>query len=303
MEILMYTKHPHTGERLLLPGLKLIGAKNKTRGLLYEYFPSQDLYSEYVEPFMGTAGVLIGKRIDPIENTGDLNRYAINYYKTLQDSPEDFYNLMISEWKNLKSIGKPYFNSLKQNVTRTSDLVEQSVNFYLITKHCMNGIWRLNKAGECNSSYCGTTDGRGIFSREHFEKVVERIENVNFTYGDYSVLLDQVQDNKEAFVFLDPPYLLKSQEVPDGCVTTYNGCKFTLTDHLALHDSLSNGKYKFLLTINDCAYIRNLYKDFNLFSFDVFYSCSQTPGGRGKKGELIITNYDPTPTTYNLVKV
>lgn len=316
----MYTKHPNTKEKILLPGLKLIGAKNKTRGLLYEYFPSPGSYERYIEPFMGTAGVLIGKPKDSIEEVGDLNLYAINYYKVLQTHPEEFFTKLLQEWEVLKSLGKPYFNQMKLSVTRTKDLVEQAVYFYLITKHCMNGIWRLNKNRECNSSYCGTTQGRGIFKIDHFNAVVERIEKVNFHYSDYRVLLNHANyvpqislvnkakgveyiKAEETFVFLDPPYLLRSPEVPDGCVTTYNACKFLLSNHQELFLFLQKANYKWMLTINDCQYIRDLYKDYNMFSFDVFYSCSQTPGGRGKKNELIIANYDPSPTTYNLIKV
>ena len=313
---MQYVKHRHTKEPILLPGLKLIGGKNRVRDLLYEHFPKN--YDRYIEPFMGTGGVVIGKDSSNIEVVGDLNEYAIGYYKLLQKDPEAFWTEMNTTLADLQYLGKPYYKLLVKEVTLTKDPVLKSVYFYLITKHCMNGIWRLNKSGQCNSSYCGTVKGRGIFTRPHFDAVVDRVKNIDFRLSDYKDLLDlankvqidltcqtypnslQYTTSKETFVFLDPPYLLKSKEVPDGCVTTYNGCKFLLEDHHELHDKLVKADYKWALTINDCLYVRELYKNFNRLSFSVFYSSSQTKAGRGHKPELLIMNYDPSPTTFKL---
>lgn len=263
---------------LLKPGLKLIGAKTKIRQRLYDLFPKD--YDTYVEPFLGTGGVLIGTPSVDHEYGYDLNTYLINYYKVLQTKPERF-------WDTL-SILRKYptkqdFDSFKQAVIQSDDPVLQAVTFYIITKVCMNGIWRLNKKGECNSSYCGTFQGRGFFTEEWFWQVVERIKDVNFEVKDYIQTL-QERYIESAFIFADPPYR--------ACKTTYNGISFSDSDHIALRNLLANQQYaKWMVTINDDEFTRNLYKNYNIHAHNVSYSCSQTNAGRGKKPELIITNY------------
>jgi len=57
-----------------------------------------------------------------------------------------------------------------------------------------------------------------------------------------------------------------------------------------------------MLSYNDCAFIRDLYKDFYIESFERLNSISQRyePGGMFK--ELIITNYNPNERRNNKPK-
>ena len=47
-----------------------------------------------------------------------------------------------------------------------------------------------------------------------------------------------------------------------------------------------------MVSYNDCSFIRELYRDFYIFSFERQDSLSQKKGK--KYGELIMTNYDPS---------
>lgn len=83
-------------------------------------------------------------------------------------------------------------------------------------------------------------------------------------------------------------------------VTSYNAGKvkalyeelFTLELHYLLREVLGKIEGFFMLSYNDCEFIRELYKDFYITPFERLNSISQkyTPGGMFK--ELVITNYD-----------
>ena len=95
------------------------------------------------------------------------------------------------------------------------------------------------------------------------------------------------------FFYLDPPYY--------GTEKCYEEM-FSLEQHYLLHDMLSRIEGFFMLSYNDCAFIRDLYKDFYIKSFERLNSISQRyePGGMFK--ELIITNYNPNERINNKPK-
>lgn len=300
----MYDVCQFTAKRILRPSLKLIGAKTKIRDLLYIHFPLHDIY---YEPFCGTGGVLIGKKWAIQENVGDLNEYLINYYRTIKMRPGEFFEAMSHLHQILVSVGEPFFEELKQIVIHAEDdRILQAVCFYLITKHCFNGIWRLNEKGKVNSSWGGKTDGRGIFTEYWLKLVSERVKGILFEVCDYKRMLrraanlyePEIVKNKRTvnalrtFVFLDPPY--------HDCSTRYNGEFFSDHDFRELADLLRDAPYKWLLTINDDAFIRDLFQDYDMISHDVFYSCNVNGAERKKQPELLIANYPLTRTPPNM---
>jgi DNA adenine methylase len=271
---------------MLRTPLKLIGAKTKIRDLLYEFFPKN--YKSYVEPFMGSGSVFMGSPFPELEYVGDLNSYAINFFKVLQDDymSDEFWEYYQFNLRVVNEKGKEHFIHMRSEVTVAGcGMIRRAVYFYMISKLCMNGIFRLNKSGSCNSSYCGQTHGRGFMDRAWFDAVRERIYTVRFREIDYR----QLPYNYNSFVFLDPPY--------SRCKTTYNGIGWADKDFVDFREyvaSVNACGARFMVTLNDNEFIRDLFKDYNMVLHDVNYSCSQTNAGRGKKPELIITNYDTT---------
>ena len=197
-----------------------------------------------------------------------------------------------------KGWDKKRFEMWRSAVTRCYCTWSEAALFYLVTKTCYNGIWRLNEKGECNSSYCGQLNARGFFDEGWFTDVCLRVQDVEFTNMDYSLLLIrgwdyQIMHDKSTFIFLDTPY--------SRCKTTYNAIKWNDEDFIKLERNLQGAPYKWLMTINDNPFIREVFKDYEMVKHKVFYSCSQTPAGRGMKDELLIANY-PIKDIAELVK-
>lgn len=90
-------------------------------------------------------------------------------------------------------------------------------------------------------------------------------------------------DRPTAFFYCDPPYY--------GTEKAYD-IRFSKENHYGLHDILSHIEGKFMLSYNDCEFIRNLYEGFYIEGFERLNSISQRydPGNMFK--ELLICNYN-----------
>lgn len=298
-------KCPYTGRILTRPSLKLIGAKTKQRAFLYQYFPQY--YTEYHEVFLGTGGLLLEEPRGVPRVGYDINKDVVDYYKIMRDSPEVFWSILSYEIdmvnrhnlaypeEQSKIIGKMFFEDYWKRGYKNhfANKHWKSMYFYMITKTCMNGIWRKNKSGEVNSSYCKTIRGRGLFDSDWFYRVSGLIQNTAFRHCDFNYAFAQIWNSADpgAFIFLDPPYRYQSIKNKKGCVTVYNAEKFVDEQHLRLRDLLAATPNKWLMTINDDDWIREIYKDFDIVSRSQYYSCSNTKNGRSERPELLIANY------------
>jgi site-specific DNA-adenine methylase len=95
----------------------------------------------------------------------------------------------------------------------------------------------------------------------------------NISYNeDFRYIIDKY-DSPNTFFYFDPPYFGKEHY--------YEG-EFTILDHIQLNEYIKNLDGDFILSYNDCPFIRELYKDFiieNIPYKDIYH-----------KSELIIYN-------------
>jgi len=126
-------------------------------------------------------------------------------------------------------------------------------------------------------SFSGSTMSGG-FSFEASEKrftpsSVDRIsrldlEHFNISNQDFEPF---VEDNlkQSAFIFLDPPYCLRSQLYGN------NGDMQEKFDHNRLFHCISN-KRNWMMTNNNCEYIKDLYRDFTIIETKWSYGMNKT---------------------------
>ena len=275
----------------LKSGLKLIGSKtgNKTisgRSKIYQLEPPG--VTRFVELFLGSGGVLVGKDAHKDEYVIDINNHVINFFKCLQSRPKELwyaiFRLMGDEFK----FDRDRFNELRKSPP--TDELELAAWYYIINKHARNGIIRYNLKGVCNSTFGGEAGNRGIFNKEWYKLVYRRIKNVRFGSGNYLRLLAYLKRkgklDKKTWIVADPPY--------SRVFTMYDKVRFSDKDHVKLKEALEQSGAYWLLTINDNKFIRKLYKGYNIIEHNIHYCCSNTNKGRGPRSELIITNYDCT---------
>ncbi len=123
-------------------------------------------------------------------------------------------------------------------------------------------------------------DIRKLFT--HVWDSYNRLANVVIESKDFGDLIKHY-DRVNTVFYCDPPYY-KSEGVYAKI--------FTLDDHLRLYHTLSHMKGKFLLSYNDCAFIRAMYKDYYIFDFSRIHSMVQRYEAGRQYPELLISNYD-----------
>lgn len=117
-------------------------------------------------------------------------------------------------------------------------------------------------------------------AKEYLGEVSKRLNKVVIENQDFQQILKNY-DKKDALFYLDPPYYETEKYYPD---------RFMPEDHIRLRDALANVKGKFILSYNDCEYIRELYKDYVIIEVDRMHNfvCTET---KPRYYELIIKNY------------
>jgi len=227
-------------------------------------------HQAYCEPFVGMGGVFFKKRqIVRCEVINDQNDEIINLFKVVRDRPEELkkqfkYALSSrSEFYRLKSLD---FNSLKD--------VEKAARFLYLQ--------RLRFGGSATSCVYGVDNLHGsrlnvdkLFSR--IDSVYNRLKVVNIENLDFEGFISRY-DGKHVLFYCDPPYYKCSG---------YK-IKFKEEDHTRLNKCLSNIRGKFILSINDHEYIRELFNKHYIKEVSTSYSIR---GKRIKGNELIISNY------------
>lgn len=137
------------------------------------------------------------------------------------------------------------------------------------------------------SSFNGSTCSGG-YSREAAEKrftasSIERLEKthldkIEFYNYSFEVFLGAQDD--ETFIFLDPPYYLEK-----SCLYGSQGDLHENFPHQKLHNILRSKK-NWILCYNDCLYIRQLYRGYDIISLSWAYGMNKTK----KSSEIVIVS-------------
>ena len=134
--------------------------------------------------------------------------------------------------------------------------------------------------------YYSNPDGWNIINTDLLEKASNKLKDVKITSYDYEVLLKESGEN--VFIYLDPPYLINTGFHDKSKLYQYN---FEEEDHLRFIQSCKETKHKICISYDDNEKIREMFKDFNIYSHKWTYSgSSQKKKNIGK--EIIITNYE-----------
>lgn len=262
--------------------LRYPGGKSKVADYLVSLFPE---YKEYREPFLGGGSVFLTAKGEYPEK-----RYWINdlyydlycFWLIVSDTSEDLTQVLNKIRQETKD-GKELYNYCISRIQDRCTQFERALYFFIINRITFSG-----------------TSLSGGYSVESFEKrftqsSIDRIiscapaleDNVMLTCEDYSKLLKKGGDG--VFVFLDPPYY----SATDSALYGKNGELHKGFDHERFRKCVGECQHKFLITYDDCPYIRELYKDFNIRPFEFAYGMRNVVENADMTGkELIITNYD-----------
>jgi DNA adenine methylase len=172
--------------------------------------------------------------------------------------------ILCDELKKIKSVSKEQFMNYRNTIMNLNDDVLQQAIQYFVINRC---------------SFNGSTLSGG-FSKEASNKrftlsSINKIEQIDFTnieiYNDDFYNFINNFTNDKTLLFLDPPYYLENNSKLYG----NNGDMHEGFNHQLLFDLL-NTKKNWIITYNNCEYIKNIYKNYIIIDVNWSYSMNKS---------------------------
>lgn len=284
-----------------------IGGKKLLRDLIYARFPEH--YDRYIEVFGGGGWVLFGKQIDKYEVYNDFNNNLTNMFSVIRDQPLAFIDELGYLPENGRHIFHLYKDIISKHYVEDKYLEEemQRVHVYFtelqaeeilsimrkerIEKQDVKlavaffKLIRYSYGAGCQTYGCLPYDVRKAFHLVW--EVSDRLATTIIENKDFEALICQY-DRENAFFYCDPPYYQTESKYE---------VIFTKEDHVRLKNVLAGIQGKFLLSYNDCEFIRDLYKDFYIESCTRQNNMAMRYDNEAQFAEVLISNYDASQSS------
>ncbi len=251
-------------KKMLNPPIARMGGKSKLRKRIIELIPE---HTTYIEPFFGAGWVYFGKEPSKVEVINDIDSELVNMFQMIKHHAPEIERIMEYDFHS-----RDLFQLMKKSDIEMMTQIQRAARYMLLAR-----MSYANKMG--NYGYSPSSKPRSI--HRDLSWISNRLANTYVENLPYEKLIKKY-DRETAFIFADPPYLgtcLKFSEID---------IVFAYEEHKELKNILETCKGKFLLTINDCNEVRELYKGYNIQEVNVSYTVGKNDH-IGK--ELIITNY------------
>lgn len=227
----------------------------------------------YVEPFGGSAGVLLNKTRSRIEVYNDVYGDVVNFFKVLRDHGDELRRLI--EFT-------PYAREEHSRSCDPCDCPIERARRFAVRQYMSfrpNGdieagfLWHGRQGNNYALYWSNYPDG--------MPSLAERLQGVFIENLDYKDIFEK-WDDEETLFFIDPPY---APETRDG--QTFYENEFSNEDHIEMLELVKSLKAKVML----CGYESELYS--NYFAEWNKEKKSNTAFTNGKRIECLWMNYEP----------
>ncbi|MEA4912413.1 MAG: DNA adenine methylase [Oscillospiraceae bacterium] len=247
-----------------------VGGKKALRDEVVSRFPIG--FERYIEVFGGAAWILFHKTPSHFEVYNDFDGELVTLFRVVREKPReliDALRLVLNARADFELVR----DTLKSK--EVADEVRRAAMFFQLVKQ--------SYASDCDSFACQPNDVSRSFPA--ILQAHRRLRSVVIENRDFEKLIGQY-DRPVSFFYCDPPYF--------GTEGYYTG--FAPADHRRLHDCLMRIEGKFLLSYNDCAFIRELYSEprLHIESVSRLDNIKQRFDAGAQYAELLIANYDMT---------
>lgn len=252
------------------PIVPWMGGKRKLASHLIPKFPE---HSCYVELFCGGAALYFLKPEQAkVEVINDVDGELINLYRVVQNHLEEF----IKQFKWALT-SRTLFNWLKEAYCPGLTDIQRAARFYYLQQHAFGA----KRVGQ-NFGYA--TTGRPINLCRIEENLSEAHIRLAGTYVEHLPWQDCFKryDREHTFFYADPPYY----------DTAGYGLDFGYEQYVALANKMRIAKGKVMISLNDHAEMRDVFKDFKIESLNIKYSLTSKASAKSKVSkEIVICNF------------
>ena len=282
-----------------------VGGKKALRKLIYTMFPVQ--FDRYIEVFGGGGWVLFGKPPNlkrKLEVYNDYNSNLANLFYCVKNrtcafllelgflpiNSRDEFSMIrtflekqepdttfLQEELTLaeQNLSPPDYEEIRAILLENAQMtdVKRAAAFFKLIRY--------SYGSGCTSFGCQPFDVRKCF--DAIWQASHRLSETVIENKDFEALIRQY-DRDNAFFYCDPPYY-----ETEG----HYEVVFRKEDHMRLRDTLKACRGKWMVSYNDCDFIRELYDGYYITAVTRLNNLAQRYEGGCEFPEVIITNYDP----------
>ncbi len=266
-----------------------LGSKRRLLNKISKMFPEG--FTTYVEPFVGGGTIMLGHKFKPGQKIviNDLDKTLISGWRALKTATGDIkkYDLKAPAGAmDSRVSGQP----VPPRVARLQAIANSNPT---------NALGRLVKVMvRSRGTFGGGDAGSGkatiykpinpYLSLKKLPEYKAKMKGVTILNQDYLSVINKY-DRPGTFFYLDPPYQSSKEQQAYKETTSKTGNM----DYNKMAERLRKLKGKFLLSLNDSASIRRIFKGFKIRGFT---QAPQKLGGGGGPGsasrkEVLISNY------------
>lgn len=267
------------------------GGKSKAVGTILEKFPKD--IKRVVSPFFGGGSVEFACALEcGIEVLGfDLHKELIIFYNEVKNNPYRIYENLI-KMENNDKVYREIKKKLLDNIQGVNILNDEEIAY----------MFAYNFGLSYGPQFLGWFSSN-FKDRNKYERFCQKLKKFSFK----NIILENrsfdfvLKKFNEDFLYLDPPYYIgEGSKMHKECY--YHHKNF---NHKLLADMLKLHRGKFLMSYNDCPFIRETYKEFNIIEVKWRYTMQMGEKRIGKKRilngnlngekdshEILIANYE-----------
>jgi DNA adenine methylase len=248
------------------PALRYFGSKFRCANRILKYFPEHAIY---VEPFGGSAALLLRKQRSAYEIYNDLNDEVYEFFYMLRKYPRRLIRLLSLTPHSREEFEKSLI------IDDTDDAFERCRKFYVRSWQSYMGSGNTTNVGSWRQ-YRYSSNATLFPNADNLYNIVDRIKTVTFEHIDAMKCI-QRYDTDNTLFYIDPPYIKHGDSYITGIDSKY-------------HDELSNilhtikGLAIISTTEND-VYI-DMYKDWTCASIKVMNTNAKS------NTELLYMNFE-----------
>lgn len=257
-----------------LPVAPYLGGKRNLAKTITPLIDRHD-HKLYAEPFVGMGGVFLRRQQRPrAEVINDGGRDVANLFRLLQRHYPQFIEVM-----RFQITSRSAFEELIATDPDTLTDLERAARFLYLQRTAFGG-----KVSGKNFGVAPDRPAR--FNLTTLEPMLqdlhERLSGVVIECLDFEPFISRY-DRPTTLFYLDPPYW--------GSEGDYGTHLFSRADFDRLSACLSRLKGQFIMSLNDVEGVRMKFSAFHVVEVKVSYSVAVKAPGKGKNGELLISNF------------
>jgi len=247
--------------------LRYPGGKSKAVDIITRHIPLD--VNRLCSPFLGGGSIELFCASKGIEVFGyDVFDPLVIFWNELLTNSE----LLYTEIKKYHPLSTETFKEFQKNIMSETNTLKKAAMFYVINRSSFSGI---TLSG-------GMSKNHPRFTEKSIENILNfKIKNFNVEKMDFK---DSIPKHKNDFLYLDPPYLLETNNLYGVKGNTHKDF-----DHQRLFELLKD-RDQWIMSYNKSDIIIEMYKDFKYYIPEWSYGMSNDKTSK----EIIIFSKDLT---------